>query len=313
MGEHRCQRLLRQGEPFASKVFPCAFLCIFIVPWKGSLWGWGNKGSEFPWFPLGYPTSWSHNYILNPGVLSPIPTPPHTYTHTHIKLEHPGFRFSTFVKEKQGTEGNCRLITGKSPGSLKPVGRVGFALQVTACRILSADCSVSICLAGTISCQLPVCQGCYFPRVLFCTSCHFWPGKVSAGQNAFSPSPLWGPEDLLDQTCRDPRSLWIQLAPAVEAETQTASSDDVPEGEKSRETHSKKRPKTAAAFSTARGAGHQLGLRTCLPSCLDCFEASQDLPVVAPVFNSCLLRQVSQGLPPAPCTLLAAKQTVFPS
>ena len=297
-------------------MFLCAFLCILIVPWEGSLWGWGNKGSEFPWFPLGYPTSWSHNYILNPGVLSPIPAPPHTYTHTHthIKLEHPGFRFSTFVKEKQGTEGNCRLITGKSPGALKPVGRVGFALQVTACRILSADCSVSICLAGTISCQLPVCQSCYFlPQGTFLHKLPLLTRK----------SICWA-KRLLPLTPLRPRGpTWSDLQrseePVDSVGTCSGSRDSdsqfrwCPRGRKSRETHSKKRPKTAAAFSTARGAGHQLGLRTRLPSCLDCFEASQDLPVVAPVFNSCLLRQVSQGPPPAPCTLLAAKQTVFPS
>lgn len=63
----------------------------------------------------------------------------------------------------------CPLCDQISTTLLSQAGKVCFALlQVTACRILSVGCHVSICLGGAISCQLPVCQSCYcLPRGIF--------------------------------------------------------------------------------------------------------------------------------------------------
>lgn len=51
--------------------------------------------------------------------------------------------------------------------------------------------------------------------------------KYLLGQAPSPPLPTEGTEDLLDQTCRNPRSKWIQPASTVDAETQPANSDDV--------------------------------------------------------------------------------------
>lgn len=50
--------------------------------------------------------------------------------------------------------------------------------------------------------------------------------KNLLGQAPSPPLPAEGTEDLLDQTCRNLRSKWIQLASTVDAKTQTANADN---------------------------------------------------------------------------------------
>lgn len=65
------------------------------------------------------------------------------------------------------------LMAAKSPHSLKPAGRLGFALQVMARSILSAGCPVFAWKVPSPVSYLSVEVATSFPRVFFCTSYHF--------------------------------------------------------------------------------------------------------------------------------------------
>ena len=133
------------------------------------------------------PNCWLHNYILNPGVLCSCLNP-----------ECPSFRLSTFVKEKQGTEGKRVLQSQISATLLSQEG--GALLQETACGALPAACPVSVCLEASLSCQSPVCQSRYLlPRGAFLYRLPVSrPVCYLLGQTPSPPHATRGAEDLLD-------------------------------------------------------------------------------------------------------------------
>lgn len=114
--------------------------------------------------------------------------------------------------------------------------------------------------------------------------------KYLLGQAPSPPLPTEGTEGLLDQTCRNLRSKSIQPASIGDAETQTADSDDVGGGGwEKQETCSEMRPRWTRLSELSTKSDTSCATKPGFPFA----AAGQNLPAVAPVFGSGLLRQVS--------------------